>query len=706
MNTKQLLKEALSLHKARRIVEAEAIYRRILDIDPDHVNAAYNLGVLHHETGNLKDAIRWYEKTTSIQPGHANAYTNLGAASHSLGDTEKAAACYEKALGADPNNPVTYHNLATLFQQQGMYRDAVICCRKAIDLRPGYASAYYHLGNALKACGDLQKAAGAYRNAISSRPDYPSALNNLGITLQDMGDLEGAIVYYRRAIGTKPDYADAYGNLGSAYEEEKEFSKAIECYDKALDLNPGNGDACARLVHLLQHRCDWKRLEILKDRLSEMTEASLRNGERPPETPFMSCSTFPEPKRNLSVCRSWSVFRKQNTGAGNGRFPAHPKHSRKKKITIGYFSNTFMNHPGTHLIQGLFARHDRRYFNVNCYSYGPDDGSEYRKRIEQDCDDFIDIFKMGILPAAEKIYHDEVDILVDLRGHTVNNRIGICSLRPAPVQISYLGFPCTTGADYIDYMIVDKVVAPPGHEEFYSEQLVYMPHCYQVNDNTQRIAETAWTREEMKLPATGTVFASFNSPYKIEPAGFDCWMRILRNVPESVLWLLKGQRELEENLTHAARDRGVDPCRIIFAEKMQKPDHLSRLRLADLVLDTHIYNGHVSTSDALWAGVPVVTLLGTHFASRVSASILNAVGLSELAVRTAAEYEQMAIRFGRDPELLSQVRRKLSENRDNAPLFDTERFARNLERAYETMWEIYLSGEKPKTFIVEEPDRG
>ncbi len=682
--------------------EAAACYEKALAFDPGHADAMYNLGVLHHEEGDLNGAVRWYEGAVGLHPGHGSALTNLGAAYQAMGSVEKAALCYEQAMAADASNPDTYHNLGTLFHQQGMFQDAVICFKKSIGFRPAHAATHYNLGNALKALGNLPAAVMSYRDAVRLQPAYPDALNNLGSALQDLGRLEEAIDCYRHAIDIRPDDTGARTNLGTAYEENQQFQKALACYERVLALDGNDADVCGRLVHLLHHRCDWERLDTLKKQLTVLNEAALAKGMRPPETPFMSFTMHPDPKRNLAVCRAWSAYAKQHSTGGAAAFDRYPGRSGNKRITVGYLSNSFRNHPGAHLILGLFGVHDREKYKINCYSYGVDDGSEYRNRIVRECDDFIDIAAIGNADAAERIFHDGVDILVDLRGHTHKNRIGICALRPAPVQVSFLGFPCTTGADYMDYMIADKVVAPPSHEQFYTERLVYMPHCYQVNDSTQKISEREWTRQALGLPDDGIVFASFNTSYKIEPAQYACWMRILENVPGSVLWLLCGNQAMMDNLRRETERGGVDPSRVVFAEKMRKDEHLARLKKADLVLDTFPCNGHTSTSDALWAGVPVLTMLGSHFASRVSASILNSVGSPELVTRSDDAYEEMAVRFGLQPDLLLAVRNKLSKNRSHAPLFDTVRYTRNLECAYREMWAIYQAGERPRRIEVQD----
>jgi protein O-GlcNAc transferase len=356
-----------------------------------------------------------------------------------------------------------------------------------------------------------------------------------------------------------------------------------------------------------------------------------------------------------------------------------------------------------HQMLGLFGLHDRARFNIYGYSHGKDDGSCYRQKIRQNCDKFSELDNFSHAEAAECIYRDKVDILVDLMGHTRGNRLAICALRPAPVQVSYLGFLGTTGAAFMDYFITDKIVTPEDQFIYYSEKLVFLPDCYQINDHLQKISEKQWHKQECGLPSECFVFCSFNQPYKIDPCMFDTWMRILRRIPQSVLWLLNQNSTATKNLQRRAQAQGILPSRLIFADALPLKDHLARLRLADLALDTRIYNGGATTSNALWSGVPVITLQGNHFVSRMSSSSLSAVGLSELVTHDLKAYEALAVELAGSPGKLQAIRKKLARNRLTHPLFDTPRFVKNLEHAYQAMWKIFAGGQSPQSIeVVEE----
>jgi len=402
-----------------------------------------------------------------------------------------------------------------------------------------------------------------------------------------------------------------------------------------------------------------------------------------------------DPAVNLANAKKWSRKILQPLLNAKPPFAFVRRRQKKPTLIIGYLSGDFHDHATAHLMLSLFGRHDREKFKIHCYSYGPNDQSNYRKKILNQSDQFIDIRNRSHIDAARQIYEDRVDILVDLKGHTKGARPGILVFRPAPIQAHYLGYPGTTGADFIDYLITDRIVTPTDHAVYYSEKLVYLPHCYQVNDDQQEIAVRDWDRKVLGLPDKGFVFSSFNLPYKIDPVIFDSWMRILQQVPESVLWLFDDNQNARSNLRREAANRGVESDRLVFARKIAKAEHLSRLKWADLALDTCIVNGHTTTSDSLWAGVPVITIQGSHFASRVSSSLLRAVGLPELVTDCLKEYEKLAVQLTLDSSKLNAFRHKLNVNRLKMPLFDTSRFVRNLERAYSEMWSIFLEGRAP-----------
>lgn len=634
-----------------------------------NMDGALQKAIEYHQSGRTEKAEKTYRKILKINPNHPVCLNCLGIMASDSGNIDVAVDLFKKAIQNNPMNPIYHSNLGNALKDQGRWAEAISCCQRALELKPDLAEAY----------------------------------NNMGIALGCMGKLGEAQAFLEKALKFKPGYADAWYNLGIVAEEFDRPDDAILFYQKSLQLNSDNPKVLDALVFQLRQTCAWSDIEILAAKLDRFTKEAINNETKIHESPFKSISRCTDLSRNYAIAQAVSSNLAKSMSSSNVHFSYDGRKSEKERITIGYLSYDFRNHPVAHLMLGLFRLHNRDGFEILCYSYGPNDDSYYRQEISQACDRFVDLKNVDFVESAKQICSDHVDILVDLTGYTRGNKLEICALRPAPVQVSYLGFPGTTGADFIDYIITDKTVTPQHHARYYSEKFVYLPHCYQVNDNTQAIAKKDWGKPDFGLPKSGLVFCSFNQAYKIEPIMFHSWMRILQKVPESVLWLKGTNKTVNANLIGEAEFRGVKAERLVFAKKMPtKEEHLARLALADLALDTRVFNGHATTSDALWAGVPVVALKGNHFASRVSASILTAIGLPELIAETLEHYEALAVGLGSNRNDLKAIRKKLSRNRQREPLFDTPRFVRNLEAAYKEIWNLFLAGERPRQIEVVE----
>lgn len=694
------LKKAVQYHQSGRLEKAQRIYKKILKASPNHSDCLYLLGLMAHQVGKNDKAIDLINKAIQNNPKNPIYYNDLGIALQGEGKLNQAISCFQKALALRPDLAIAYNNMGNAVKEQGRLDEAISCYQKALELKPNLAEPCCNMGNAFKEQGKLSEAITCYKKALKLRPHSPETYFSMGHAFQSQGRLNGAIWCYQKALQLKPDHAQAYINMGHAFQSLGKSDEAIVCYRKVLEIEPECAEAYSHLVHELQRTCAWQELEGLTATLDDLTKEALDNRTKPAEAPFFNITRLDDLSRNFGIARSWSSDIARQMSNFNIRFSSEDKKSSITKISVGYLSNDFRNHPVAHLIVRLFGLHDRDKFDIFCYSCGKDDGIYYREQIRQDCDKFVDVSNLSDADVAKCIHDDDIEILVDLMGHTKNNRLGICALRPAPIQATYLGFPGTSGADFFDYIITDKIVTPEDHAPYYSENFAYLPHCYQVNDHAQAISDKDWKRADFKLSEGVFVFCSFNHAYKIDSFMFDTWMKILHQVPESILWLLLGNKIAEENLKREAEARGVRPERLIFAGKLPKDEHLARLRLADLALDTRIYNGHTTTSDALWAGVPLITLQGNHFASRVSSSILTAVGLPELITYRLEEYQALALRLASNPTELKAVQRRLERNRLTEPLFDTPRFAKNLEKAYEKMWKIHLAGEKPRQIEV------
>ncbi len=688
------------LREQKRLGEALDVLNKAVQHRPNHAPSHNSLANTLLELGRFGDAMNSYRKAIDIQPDYAEAWYNMGNAFHQEKHFEDALKCYRQAIAVRPNYADAYNNMGITFGSLNRYSDAISCYRKAIELQPDSAGTYNNLGTVLTDLGRYEESLDCFRKALSINPNYAEAYNNMGNLFRNFTTPADAIAAYRKALEFNPEYVSALNNLGLTLKEFGNSEESAECYAKVLKIIPEEPTAYSSYFYLLQQFCDWKALEQRQTVLERMTREALDKGGKTAETPFENTTRFPDPHYNFQVAQSWSNAMSDVARHSGIRFD-FDKRAKKNKLVVGYLSFDLRHHPVGHLVAGLFGCHDRENVRVIAYSYGPDDKSEYRTRIAEGCDIFRDIRQMSTASAAQQIYDDGVDILVDMMGHTGGNRLEICALRPAPIQVTWLGFPGTTGAKFMDYVITDELVSPMSHEAYYSEKFVYMPHTYQVNDRWQKISDKAFSKADQGLPQDAFVFCSFSQSYKIEPLIFDVWMNLLKQMDNSVLWLIDTSETAKKNLRHAAGERGIDAERLIFAPRLSKDEHLARHRLADLVLDTRIYNGHTTTSDALWAGVPVITLQGNHFASRVSASLLKAIDLPELITYSLKEYERLALRIARNSDELAAIRKKLENHRLTTPLFDTPKFAKNLEQAYIRMMQRFYAGQVPEHFRIE-----
>jgi predicted O-linked N-acetylglucosamine transferase (SPINDLY family) len=543
--------------------------------------------------------------------------------------------------------------------------------------------------------GDMAGTERLLREAIEMSPTFARACSNLGTVLWGQHRFDDGMALLRKAVELDPRYAGARVNLGVALYMSDATDESVEQFREALRLDPENSAAHLNILMPLLDTCDWDAAEAEVNLLSARWRETRSTAILDCISPFVSLLVPIPQEFRLQIARHHSMQASRRVASA----PVLQRAARNthRRLRIGYLSADLHNHATAHLATGLFEQHDRSRFESFAYSFGADDGSDYRRRLVAAFDHFIDISNASHHEAAQRIANDAIDILIDLKGHTEESRPEIMALRPAPIQVNYLGFPGTMGADFIDYIVADPTVIPVADIHNYTEKIVWMPACYQVNDHRQRIADRVMQRAEFGLPE-GFVFCSFNKHFKIERSLFNVWLGILANAQGSVLWLQEGPGE--KRLRAHASQRGVDPERLIFARLLPKPEHLARLRLADLFLDTLTYNAHTTASDALWAGLPLLTCPNNGFAGRVAASLLKAIGLPELIAADLAAYERQAIAFARNPEPLRALAGRLEANRLLLPLFDTVRFTRDLERAYETMWERHVAGAAPQAFAA------
>ena len=683
---------ALCAHgQPEKAIEA---YRHALQLAPRDAEIHNNLGSALFALGKLDEATASYRAALRITPDNAAAQFNLGNALFEQGAHEDAAQCFRQAQRLMPQDADIHNNLGNALRELRQFDAAMVCYREALRLQPGYPAASRHLGWLLQQLERTEEAVVCYREALRQNPSDAVAHYNLGNALRDLGWFDEAVASYNEAIRLDPTDADTYNNLGNALRELGRLDEAIACYREALRLDPDMHHAKAHLLHQCQHACDWRDLETLALEVRTLVR-DVPDARIPPFVMLAVPGTAAEEQRRCA--ENWVAGQYGKYEAGREKLDFTFKRDARPKIRLGYLSADFHEHATAYLMAEVFELHDRDCFETVAYSYGPDDGSPMRTRLKQAFGRFEDIRALSTVDAAQRIYNDGIDILIDLKGYTAHTRSQILALRPAPVQVNYLGYPGTMGAPFVDYLIGDRFVTPPEHAAHYTEQLALLPHTYQPNDRHRPVAPVP-TRIECDLPEGAFVFCGFNQAFKILPAVFEVWMRLLREVPGSVLWLLQANRWAEENLRREAQMRGVDASRLIFAPRLPLAQHLARQQLADLLLDTLPYNAHTTTSDALWVGVPVVTCMGDTFAARVAGSLLQACGLPELITQSMEAYEALALKLARQPEELQKLRAKLAANRDATPLFDTVVFTDNLERLYEQMWMRWLSG-KPWEFI-------
>jgi protein O-GlcNAc transferase len=601
---------------------------------------------------------------------------------------------YRRSLDLQPDYLPSLYNLGLVLHEADRFEEAEACFRRVAALDPSDAEALFHLGALLHRRMRLKEAADTFRLALRHAPDNPHLWMRLGdtcIVRLTGNSLREAAECFRKAIELRPDLAAAHFALGYVHRLEGRHDDALHSYEEALRLQPDSIAFAAGVLAEMQQLCDWSRL----DELCALQRRSAVGQQDQPLHPFGLLSIPSTPMEQLACAKNFSRSLAGAMAGERERLGFRFDRTPKGRLRIGYLSAEFHAHATAYLAAELFELHDRGRFEVLAYSYGPDDGSLIRARLQRGFDRFVDLHPLSHADAAAAIHADGVHILVDLKGYTIHARPEIMALRPAPVQVNYLGYPGTMGAEFIDYIVGDRFVTPAAQAGQFSENPVIMPDCYQVNDRRRPLAATP-QRRDLGLPDGAFVFCCFNQTYKILPDVFAAWMRMLAGVSGSVLWLLEWNPWAVQNLRREAAGRGVDPSRLIFAPSLPLAEHLGRLAAADLFLDTLPYNAHTSASDALWAGLPLLTCTGGTFASRVAQSLLTAVGLPELVTHSLADYEALGLRLARSPGELAVLRNRLAGNRKAAPLFDTPRFVRNIEAAYETMWRTHVAGGAPR----------
>ncbi|MBE0705419.1 MAG: tetratricopeptide repeat protein [Afipia sp.] len=650
-----LFNRGLAAHRAGQLDTAAALYREVLSHSKKQFAPLHLLGVIEGQRGNLTEGIRQISKALRLEPRSAEAHLNLGRLQGEAGDLVNAERNLRKAIAFDPQSSLAHSNLAAVYRRMKLYDQAKAAADQALRINPNEWMALINRGNVFLARNFLDQA----------KADY------------------------ERAIALFPSSVEAWTGLANSLLEMKRYQEAIPLLENIVKENLESETFRGRLFVAKMMISDWSHYE--KDQAECISAIS----ENPAHaTPYDSIIVTQAPGQQLACAIAYTKANiPEVEPVWRGEEYTHDK------IRIGYISPDFRDHAIGRVIAGLFEHHDRARFELYAFSTATDQ-SALRARIKSTFDHFVDINPMGGREVAQYIRDKEIDILIDLAGHTRHSGVNAMAFKPSPVQVTWLGFPGSTGASFMDYIIADPTVIPAEHEPFYLEKVARLPDTYQPNDGDLQVAASP-SREDVGLPASGLVFCCFNNTFKITPEVFDIWMRLLGQVEGSVLWLFEGNATAKANLIKEAVARGISSDRLVFAAYADYATYLARTQLADLFLDNNYWNGHSTASDALRCGVPVITCQGTSFASRVASSLLRAIEMPELITTSLEDYEALALKLALDPALLAATKDKLARNRLTAPLFDTARFTRHLEAAYVTMYERAQRGEPPASFAVE-----
>lgn len=690
-DSQALLQLATTLRRQGRFQDALSAIEKLLERDPQHANAWNIRGNLLLTLNRNAEAIASYDRALALNPEYPQARHNRGVALLGDGRNAEAEAEFRDVLSLKPNDKDSLFHLGVALAAQNRHAEALIPFDAAEHQGDTSAALFYCRAQSLLQLQRYSDALTDFDRAISIAGNDPAAWLGRGTALTHLNRIDEAIASFGECLRLRPDDKDALHNRAGTYARINRFAEAGRDASTLLRLDPEYAYALGLLLHARLYACDWRDLDDLR----VQSEQAVKAGRRAIH-PFLHLALSDSPVLNL---RAAQIF-------ASGMYPASPaplwrgERYRHGKIRVAYLSADFYRHATAFLMAGVFEQHDRTRFETVAVSYGPDDNSDMRRRLEAGFDKFIDVRQSPDRAIAEKLREMEIDIAVDLKGYTGGAWPGILAERPAPVQAHYLGYPGSLGASYIDYLIADEIITPPAARDAFVESLVLLPGCYQCNDSKRTTSPYIPSRMEAGLPERAFVFCCFNTSFKITPEILEVWMRLLNTTPESVLWLLESHPLATANLRLEAQSRGIAPERLIFAKPVSVEDHLARLSLADLALDTFPYGAHTTASDAMWAGLPLVTMRGASFAARVAASILTTAGLTETITNSLAEYERCAAALARDRTTLAALRDRLKSNRSRSRLFDTVSFTRHLESAFATMYERHQRGLPPSTFVV------
>lgn len=685
-----LLRQAIEAFQEGNIDSASTKLKIILQLDAKNLPALHILGLIHASKYDFSAATNFLSRAAQISPNDASIRYNLAKCLMDAGLYNESVKHHRKATQLVPDNRDAWLNYGKAASAMGLYDEAVIYFDKSIKIDPNFAEGFLNKGAALKDLRRYIKAIEFADKALRINPKLLGAISNKGIALRALKRHKEAIAQFDQALALDPSYADAWFNRGAVLNELKRYDEAVINYEKSLSLNSNINWIYGEYIHTKMKVCDWSNFDSNLNELIDKVSAG--NKVTHPFTLLSLTDDIDIQKKSADIFSqtNFSVVPSSKNTA---------KTAKKDKLRIGYFSADFRVHPVAFLIAELFEFHDKNQFEIYAFSF-VDSADDMNIRIRNAVYDFIDVSNKSDFEISQLARDLSIDIAIDLSGFTEGSRTSIFSNRAAPIQVNFLGYPGTMGSDFIDYIIADKFLIPDHSKIFYTEKIIFLPNSYQPNDRKRIISENQSAKIEFGLPEYGFIFCCFCNNYKILPATFDGWMRILKAVDKSVLWLFEDNASASHNLKREAQLRGVEPDRLIFAKSLPQPDHLARYSLADLFLDTFPYNAHTTASDALWAGLPILTLNGQSFASRVASSLLNAIGLQKLITTSQIEYENLAIDLAHNPHKILALKKTLAENRCTTPLFDSMLFTKNIESAYQIIFNKYGVSEHAGDILV------
>ncbi|MCP3890379.1 MAG: tetratricopeptide repeat protein [Desulfobulbaceae bacterium] len=709
-----LVAHVLSAYEKNDLENTQVGCEQILQLgdakDRDKALAWQLLGLNARSKKSYKEAIHCFKCAIELQPevpelrfGLADLYMVLAAEHYGVSHMDEAERYAREALRWHGHSVKAINILGVVLQEKDQLLKAQHWFEQGLKIAPGNPQLLLNYADLLLALKQGKAAVKVFKKALALRPNHVITLLNFGAALNAIGQEGQAVQLLRRAVQLDPGNSDVHFNLATVYAAVYKSEESARHYEKAYELRPAMVTAQANALRQRAEYCDWRDDWDQQVRQLIDNQAMALEAEEQIPLNLSQMGSFPMPCSMMRQAACWQTkwLRHQKWIRGDVSQPSTRTSSRNERLRVGYFSHDFRHHASGHLTCSMFAYHDRQKIEVFTYSYGPDDKSHYRQRIQAGSEHFIDLDGADDHQIIDRILADEIDILVDLCGYVRNGRPDVLLARPAPLLVHYLGHPSTLGG-LVDYFITDPVLIPPDsplRDEF-EEALIYLPDTYQMTDDEPPVSYEEVTRSQYGLPEDSFVFVAINNSYKIQPEIFSVWMEILKAVPGSVLWLLMRAPQFKENLSNEALRQGIDPSRLVFSKVVSKPEHLARCRLGDLFLDTTICGAHTTATDSLWAGVPVITCPGERFTERVAASLLTAAGLQELIVDDLGEYRQLAIDLARDRQRYQSIREEWQERRLSSPLFDTSVRVKQLEQAYEIIWERHSAGHKPQDVTV------